>query len=88
MPKAGMRRLLLLMSIAALSGCAQMLWTDSTGKHRSGARAEADYRACSAEAMASGTGESTGYDENNAGRRRLLICMYSRGWRRTDLQHF
>jgi hypothetical protein len=83
-----MHRLLVLMPIAALLGCAQMLWTDSTGKHRSGARAEADYRACAAEVKASGASETNDYDEDDASQRRLLICMYSRGWRRTDWQHF
>ncbi len=81
-----MRWLLILWTAAVLSGCAQLLWKDMTTGHRSGTRAEADYKACSAEAGTATQGRNATYDETAAYRKQLLTCMYSHGWRPANLQ--
>jgi hypothetical protein len=63
-----------------------MLWKDTTTGHRSGRRAETDYKACSTEAGAASRGQNATHDQTLAYRQRLLICMYSRGWRPADTQ--
>jgi len=82
------RWLAMVIAAAALAGCAFGYdWADTTGHHRSGARAQSDYKACAAEAGIAGLDGNSTYDETAAVRRHLLACMFSRGWRATSLQH-
>lgn len=76
------RLLLILAAAASLVGCAlTWKWVDTTGHERSQNRAETDYKACVSEAGAPVRDQPTGYDETEASHQRLLVCMYSRGWR-------
>jgi len=75
----------MLLAAALLAGCADMMWNDMTGRHRSGARAEADHKACASESGI--LDPNATFDQSEAYRQRIQVCMFARGWRAADFQH-
>jgi len=76
-----MRLLWLFIAAVGLTGCQAANWTDTTGKNRSEARAQADYKVCASEAGIGVSDRNPTHDEREAYRQRLMVCMFSRGWR-------
>jgi hypothetical protein len=84
-----MRWLPVFIAAAGLAGCElTMNWVDTTGHHRTGTRAESDYKACASVAGIANLDRKPTYDQREAYRARLLACMFSRGWRAGSLRNF
>ncbi|HEX3664763.1 MAG TPA: hypothetical protein VHU23_06000 [Rhizomicrobium sp.] len=84
-----MTRLFPILAVCAcLAGCAWTAeWVDTTGHHRGEGRADTDYKTCVSEAGSPAHDRPTGYDETETSHQRLLVCMYSHGWRPRRLDH-
>jgi hypothetical protein len=77
------RSLAVIVAAASLAACAVLggRWVDTSGQHRSQGRAKSDYKVCTSEAGMAGPGQASDYDKSQAEQKRLITCMYSRGWR-------
>ena len=76
-----MRLLWLFLAAVGLTGCQTANWADTTGKNRSEARVQSDYKVCASEAGIGIPDRNPTHDEREAYRQRLMVCMFSRGWR-------
>ena len=76
-----MRLLSLFVAAVGLTGCQAANWVDTTGKNRSEVRAQSDYEVCASEAGIGVADRNPTHDETEAFRQRLMVCMFSRGWR-------